>query len=133
VEHLKRKHPSIPFNPDVANAFFRAGMIEAWGRGTVKIINDCRRVKIPVPSFKYDMSGFVVEFKKDINKQNTTDSVIALIIENEAITIAELAEKTGVVDMTIKRILKNLQVENKIIRIGSDRIGTWKVIIQEKK
>jgi ATP-dependent DNA helicase RecG len=108
-------------------------MIEAWGRGTIKIINDCRRAKIPVPSFKYDMSGFVVEFKKEINKQNTTDSAIALIIENEAITIAELAEKTGVVDMTIKRILKNLQVENKIIRIGSDRIGTWKVIIQEKK
>jgi ATP-dependent DNA helicase RecG len=133
VEHLKKKHPSIPFNPDVANAFFRAGMIEAWGRGTVKIINDCRRAKIPVPSFKYNMSGFVVEFKKEINKQNTTDSAIALIIENEAITIAELAEKTGVVDMTIKRILKNLQVENKIIRIGSDRIGTWKVIIQEKK
>jgi ATP-dependent DNA helicase RecG len=63
VEHLKRKHPSIPFNPDVANAFFRAGMIEAWGRGTMKIINDCRKAKLPIPSFRYDMSGFVIEFE----------------------------------------------------------------------
>ena len=29
VAKLKGKHPSHPFNPDVANAFFRAGMIEA--------------------------------------------------------------------------------------------------------
>jgi len=31
VEKLLGKHASIPFNPDIANVFFRAGMIEAWG------------------------------------------------------------------------------------------------------
>jgi ATP-dependent DNA helicase RecG len=127
------KYPSIAFNPDVANAFFRGGVIEAWGRGTVKIINACRRAKISVQSYRYDMSGFIMEFKKEINKQNTIDTVIALIIENGAITIGELAEKIGVVDMTIKRILKNLQVGNKIKRVGSDRIGTWKVLDQPKE
>lgn len=30
VERLKTKHPSLPFNPDIANSFFRAGVIEAW-------------------------------------------------------------------------------------------------------
>ncbi len=29
VAKLKGKHPSQPFNPDVANAFFWAGLIEA--------------------------------------------------------------------------------------------------------
>jgi ATP-dependent DNA helicase RecG len=38
VERLKSKHPSQPYNPDVANAFFRAGMIEAWGRGIERVI-----------------------------------------------------------------------------------------------
>jgi ATP-dependent DNA helicase RecG len=33
VEKLLSKHASIPFNPDVASVFFRAGMIESWGRG----------------------------------------------------------------------------------------------------
>jgi ATP-dependent DNA helicase RecG len=29
VETLTQKHSSRPFNPDIANAFFRAGMIES--------------------------------------------------------------------------------------------------------
>ena len=36
---LLEKHASEPYNPDVANAFFRAGMIEAWGRGIEKILD----------------------------------------------------------------------------------------------
>ena len=31
IEKLKQKHPSNPYNPDIANAFFRAGLIGAWG------------------------------------------------------------------------------------------------------
>ncbi|WP_052733091.1 ATP-binding protein [Hymenobacter terrenus] len=42
VENLQRKHPSKPFNPDVANSLFRAGYIESWGRGTLKMITECR-------------------------------------------------------------------------------------------
>jgi len=38
VETLLRKHSSEPFNPDIANAFFRAGKIEAWGRGIERIL-----------------------------------------------------------------------------------------------
>ncbi|MEK7814131.1 MAG: RNA-binding domain-containing protein, partial [Candidatus Desantisbacteria bacterium] len=30
VETLTDKHASQPYNPDIANAFFRSGMIEAW-------------------------------------------------------------------------------------------------------
>jgi ATP-dependent DNA helicase RecG len=41
VDSLMTDHPSIPFNPDIATAFFRAGLIEAWGRGTLKIIEEC--------------------------------------------------------------------------------------------
>jgi len=32
-----KKHPSKPYNPLIANAFFRAGLIESWGRGIQKI------------------------------------------------------------------------------------------------
>jgi ATP-dependent DNA helicase RecG len=38
VERLLAKHASQPFNPDVANAFFRAGYIESWGRGIERIL-----------------------------------------------------------------------------------------------
>lgn len=44
------KHSSQPYNPDVANAFFRAGMIETWGRGIERImegLNGSRMELIP--------------------------------------------------------------------------------------
>lgn len=42
LERLHEKHPSVPYNPLLANAFFRAGYIEAWGRGIEKIDRECR-------------------------------------------------------------------------------------------
>jgi len=37
LERLLGKHPSNPFNPLIANTFFRCGYIESWGRGIEKI------------------------------------------------------------------------------------------------
>jgi ATP-dependent DNA helicase RecG len=137
VEHLKKKHPSIPFNPDIANAFFRAGMIEAWGRGTVKIISDCKKANAHIPNFTYDLSGFVVEFPYESMKASTikiskslgtSEKIIALILHNEKITIPELSKQLTVSLATIKRILQQLQLENKIERVGSNKNGIWKVV-----
>lgn len=30
LDKLMSKHASCPFNPDTANRFFRAGLIESW-------------------------------------------------------------------------------------------------------
>ncbi|WP_016777557.1 ATP-binding protein [Anaerophaga thermohalophila] len=65
IEKLLTKHPSKPFNPDIANALFRSGYIESWGRGTIKMINECVHFGIPKPIYFYDMSGFWVEFRKE--------------------------------------------------------------------
>ncbi len=65
IEKLSIKHPSKPFNPDIANALFRSGYIEAWGRGTIKMINECVQFGIPKPVYFCDMSGFWVEFRKE--------------------------------------------------------------------
>ena len=37
VENLMQKHSSIPYNPDIANAFFRAGFVESWGVAQLKL------------------------------------------------------------------------------------------------
>ncbi len=66
VEKLLQKHSSKPRNPDIANAFFRAGYIEAWGRGTIKIVEQCQKHGLPTPEFKNDGSDFWITFKKDI-------------------------------------------------------------------
>jgi ATP-dependent DNA helicase RecG len=38
VDQLYRPHESLPWNPLIARVFYRRGIIEAWGRGTLKII-----------------------------------------------------------------------------------------------
>ena len=66
VENLIKKHSSKPYNPDIANAFFRSGHIESWGKGTIKIIDKCKEAGLPSPKYYYESSDFWVEFRKDI-------------------------------------------------------------------
>ncbi|MFC1510421.1 ATP-binding protein [Candidatus Omnitrophota bacterium] len=61
---LKRKHPSYKRNELLADVFFKAGLIESWGRGTLKIINECKAKNIPAPKFVGEFGGFSVTFKK---------------------------------------------------------------------
>lgn len=71
VEILKMKHSSIPYNPDIANAFFRAGYVESWRRGTIKIIEQCKEFSLPNPIFQNNGKDFWVIFQKDIfNKES---------------------------------------------------------------
>ena len=63
AEDLLDKHESKPFNPDVAHAFFRAGMVESWGRGIELILADCRRAGAPAPELSFKRAGFWVVFR----------------------------------------------------------------------
>ena len=63
LERLMGKHPSVPFNPLIADAFFRAGYIESWGRGIEKINRECRDHDIEAPVYDYSMSGLMLTFK----------------------------------------------------------------------
>ncbi len=61
-ETLLGPHQSQPPNPDVANAFFRAGEIEAWGRGIERILAACREEDTPKPEIRFETNGLWMEF-----------------------------------------------------------------------
>jgi len=62
VEKLRGEHASIPFNPDIANAFFRAGEIESWGRGIHQIFQSCLDAGSPQPRLHYEPNELLLEF-----------------------------------------------------------------------
>jgi len=62
-EQLKEPHDSRPWNPLIANAFYRRGIIETWGRGTLKIIELTQSAGLPDPEFKSEAGHFVVIFR----------------------------------------------------------------------
>ena len=72
VETLLSSHRSMPYNPDIANTFFRAGEIEAWGRGIERIITACKNDGFSTPEFRYDVSGIWTTFKFEYPERATT-------------------------------------------------------------
>jgi ATP-dependent DNA helicase RecG len=142
VEELKKKHASRPFNPDISTAFFRAGLIEAWGRGTVRIIAECLNYGIPAPIFNYDFASFSIEFqpekletipeelpkKPEVFLTDNQKRIIELMRENESITHLKLSEKLGVSAKSIHFLLKKLKENGIIERLGADKNGKWRVL-----
>ena len=65
VEKLKTDHLSRPRNTVLAEIFYFAGLIEAWGRGTLKIVEQCIAHELPEPDFTEEHGVMNVFFYKD--------------------------------------------------------------------
>ena len=63
VESLVRPHESLPWNPLIARTFYRRGLIESWGRGTVKMMELTQRAGLPRPEFEEAGGGVTVRFR----------------------------------------------------------------------
>lgn len=60
TDKLFMKHSSKPYNPKLANVFFKSGMIEAWGRGFEKIREACALYDGPLPEYEINEAGIMV-------------------------------------------------------------------------
>jgi ATP-dependent DNA helicase RecG len=136
VEQLLSKHASKPFNPLIANAFFRAGMIESWRRGIEKINQECEAAGVPVPEYRTDASGLMVKFHTQVTLtgktlEKTPDRIIALLRDDGSLSIAKLAKQIGKSTSAIKRALRKLRESGDIECIGPDKGGHW--VVREGK
>lgn len=135
IDDLLKKHGSRPYNPLIANGFFRAGLVEAWGRGIEKVVNECIDHGCPKPVFDYRGSGLMVEFKAKARsstdemrqeKLSTTEQEILRIINNDpSATTRNIAENLGVFKSTITRNIAKLKDKGILKRIGSTKKGQW--------
>ncbi|GIZ09029.1 ATP-binding protein [Flavobacterium sp. UMI-01] len=79
LESLKRHHISRPRNPLIADVCFKAGYIDSWGRGTIKIFEACAAAGLPEPEISSMDGGILVTlFKKStesVNDQVDTEPV----------------------------------------------------------
>lgn len=72
-DDLKRTHRSKPRNPIIADVCFKAGYIDTWGRGTIKIIEACKEHNLPEPVLKEEQGGFFTKIFKDIYTQENLE------------------------------------------------------------
>lgn len=138
LESLKHHHPSRPRNPIIADICFKAGYIDAWGRGTLKIINSCREAELPEPEIKEQHGGIAVTLFKDIytnehlQKLGLNDRQIKAVLvikEKGYISNTEFQKLTNVSKATATRDLTEMVEKFEILnKTGKTGIGTRYVL-----
>ncbi|HTV41640.1 MAG TPA: RNA-binding domain-containing protein [Verrucomicrobiae bacterium] len=63
AEALFQPHESLPWNPLIARVFYRRGVIEAWGRGTIKMAELVTRAGLPRPEIEEVAGCVTVRFR----------------------------------------------------------------------
>ena len=147
VDTLMEPHNSRPYNPDIANVFYRAGYIEHWGRGIQKICDACRELGTELPVYELIGNGLRVHLKalksalidqpKGQKSQNgplgepkenlLTDKIVQLIRDNPQATYNDLLTELSVSRSTIKRAMGKLADEGRVVRVGGKRYGYWEI------
>lgn len=63
-EALYLPHESLPWNPIIAGVFFRRGIIESWGRGTIKMVEAAEQAGLAKPVIEANGGHVVVRFQR---------------------------------------------------------------------
>jgi len=92
-EALFGPHESLPWNPLIAGVFYRRGIIEAWGRGTIKMAELAVSAGLPRPEIE-DAGGCVtVRFRP--SRYVPPQRVARNLTERQRRVLAHLAESVG--------------------------------------
>ncbi|TAK20706.1 MAG: AAA family ATPase [Chloroflexota bacterium] len=63
AQALFEPHESLPWNPLIARVFYRRGIIESWGRGTIKMAELAASAGLPRPEIEDARGAVTVRFR----------------------------------------------------------------------
>ena len=146
-EEVMNGHSKIR-NKAIANIFSQMGLVEAWGSGIKRILNAAKEYGLPEPKFQEFDNMFRVELFRNflpmtsenkhigetsekhgiVELNSTQQEIVKLLLENNQLSAAKLAEKIGVASRNIESNIKKLKELGILIRHGSPKNGYWEVI-----
>lgn len=138
----------------IANAFFRAGYIESWGRGIKKIHRECKEYDLAPPLYDYGMSGLMLTFQanpqhliKALGEQDakrllgsdsqktavkttvkTPEKILQLLEENPAMTLAQVAAEIEKSQRAVELASSKLVKAGRLRYFGPQKGGHWEVL-----
>ena len=123
-------------NRGIANVFSYMHIIEAWGSGIPRMLEECDEYGIRPPEFIDFEGDFRICLYRNSNTNGTNpesneilyEKVLDSLKTNPKITQQEISKLLNISLRTVKRILARLQEENIVKREGSSRAGSWLVV-----
>lgn len=111
LDKLMGQHKSLLRNPSLATTFYRAGLIESFGRGIGTILSQFKDCPEFEPIFEAD-SGFSVTFKNELyckqlavqGRAGPEKVILDYLAANHSGTYAEITNGTGLSSRQVQRL-----------------------------
>jgi ATP-dependent DNA helicase RecG len=135
---LRGVHESIPRNRLIAEVFYRRGLIERWGRGTNKIIEEAGKLHCPEPDFEESAGSFVVRFRpapvkgkpsSETAGGSRAERVVALLETSGPLLASELLKELGdpITLRALQTDLRVLREAGRIVAEGKARATRYRI------
>ena len=139
---------TAPRNKELIRVFKDVDLIENIGSGVLRILDAYDKSCFKFMehflrvSFKYKENPFEYDYENKVSANDTINDtlkgtikltenekqILNLIIKNNKITREEIVNQTNLSDRTISRAIRHLQDEKLILREGSKKTGSWKIL-----
>lgn len=131
---------SMPRNRELMRVFKDVGLVEQLGSGMSRILKEYDKsifhisehfIKVEFP-FSLPKENVIIANGNDNGDDNGNDNlemvkVMEILAENAEITAQQMAQQMGISPRKVSRLIRALKESGKIVRVGSDRKGYWKI------
>ncbi|WP_205696381.1 ATP-binding protein [Conexibacter sp. SYSU D00693] len=136
VADLYRPHESLPWNPTIADVFYRRGIIETWGRGTLKMTQLTAQAGLPRPEFENSPGALLVRFRPssymppkrighDLSQQQQDILQVLAVGGEQALQRVVATLGAGVERRSVQRDLHFLRSLDLVETVGWGRGAKW--------
>ena len=136
-ETLFGPHPSRPWNPLIANAFYRRGIIERWGAGTLKMVQLVESAGLPTPEIEDSGLSVTVRFRSigriphppaGYGHINRKVAILGLLgFAPWCLAVREICAKLApsATEHQVRRALTDLRHRGRVVPTGRGRASRW--------
>ncbi|WP_461878500.1 RNA-binding domain-containing protein [Fusicatenibacter sp.] len=127
---------SMPRNRELMRVFKDVGLVEQLGSGMSRILKAYDKnifhisdhfIKVEFPFSLPTETTIIANGDDNGNDIPEIIKILEILEKNAAITAKEIAVQMNISPRKVSRLIKTLKESGKIIRVGSDRKGYWKI------